>query len=151
LDDNFDLTELQDLVVHHLASCIRKVLQKFTDLEKELGVDLNGESKRFLGHLIAEVLKKEAGFDRAEGADFYYKGRPIEIKHTIADNWMIAQENIGRGSILIKTNLIAEKFSVGYLDLTLDNLNAGRNRDTKVSVSAAGKLKIVWWLVNEAY
>jgi hypothetical protein len=151
LDDSFDLDELRDLVVNHLADCIRKVLQKFTDLEKDLGVDLNGESKRFLGHLIAEVLKKEAKLERGKGADFYYKNRPLEIKHTIGQNWMIAQENIGRGAILISTNLENETFSVGFLELKTDNLTTGQNRDTKVSISKVGKDKIKWWLQDESF
>jgi hypothetical protein len=59
----FDLEALRGVVLTHVAASIRITLKKFTDMEKELGVDLNGESKRFLGHLIAEVLKKRAGFD----------------------------------------------------------------------------------------
>ncbi len=151
MSGEFDLEALRARVVNHVAESIRTVIRKFTDFEHDLGVDLNGESKRFLGHLIAEVLKRKAGFDEGEEADFFFQGVPLEIKHTIHNNWMIAQENVGRGGILIKTDLENSTFSIGYLILTPDNLTKGMNRDTKVSVSAAGKKRIQWWLLDEAF
>lgn len=151
MDNDADIQELREIILTHVASSIRIVLQKFTALEQELGVDLNGESKRFLGHLIAEVIKRRAGFGTGKGADFFFKGEPLEIKHTIHNNWMIAQENVGKKAILIKTNLEEETFSVGYLELVEENLTKGQNRDTKVSVNTKGKERITWWVTNNPF
>ena len=116
----------------------------------DLRLEFDPESKRYLGHLIAQVLKTKTGLTLTGKGDVTFEGVPIEIKHTIGHSWMIAPENVGRYALLMKTDLKKRTFSIGLLHLTHDRLTPGKNRDDKVQVSAEGKTYIQWWCENES-
>jgi Restriction endonuclease NaeI len=112
--------------------------------------ELEKTEKTYIGTRVEIVLR--ALFKLPKGRlDTVIDGHDVDIKHTMVSNWMIPTEALGEICILVAAD---EEQGLCYLGLIVarpDNLTSGGNRDSKVSVSAAGFANIYWLLVEEPY
>ena len=105
------LERLKSLVLPNVRESVYLALSKFVGMLDGLGLEFDGESKRYLGHLVAQVLRKLSGLTYTGKGDATFEGFQIEIKHTVLGNWMIGPENIDGYGLLIKTDLNGRTFS----------------------------------------
>lgn len=112
--------------------------------------ELEKTEKTYIGTRVEIVLR--GLFKLPKGRlDTVINGYDVDIKHTMAGNWMIPTEAIGAICLLVAAD---EKRGLCYLGLIVarpENLTVGDNRDSKVSVSAAGFAHILWLLKEEPY
>jgi len=59
--DTQTIERLKSLVLPNIRESIRLALSRFTGMLDDLGLEFDRESKRYLGHLIAQVLKTKTG------------------------------------------------------------------------------------------
>jgi hypothetical protein len=78
-------------------------------------------------------------------------GIPVDVKHTIGDNWMIPKEAIGHWLLLFKTNIFEHTVSVGLFKAEIERLTLGENQDKKKSLRASAKQFIDWIIVDEPF
>lgn len=106
--------------------------------------------KRFIRHfgLPRKVSKKNNPHNLH--LDTRLLGQDLDIKCTLGGkNWMIPQEAVGHWCFLVKVDYRAGNFCLGLIKADAENLSPGKNRDTKGSLSAAGREQITW-IVQQA-
>lgn len=146
--------ELEDNVASSVATALHKVLdgREFNDLEAcektYFGVKFEKEFVQALD-LPRKIGKKNNPHNLP--LDTRIDDIDIDIKCTIGSNWMIPREALGHWCILVKVDLAASTFDFGVLQMTPDVLRSGANQDKKLSVSAEGKTKIVWFFRGSSF
>jgi len=105
---------------------------------------LEKTEKTYIGTKVEILLKFE--FELADGdrLDTRIEGVEVDIKCTVLKDWMIPQEAINELCLLVRIDDDKSKFWIGLIRADKENLRTGQNRDRKVSISAAGKMKIRW-------
>jgi len=63
-------------------------------------------------------------------------------------NWSIPTEADGHPCLLVKEKEVTAKCSVGLIVIKNEYLNPGKNKDSKRTISAAGRNNI-WWLLHD--
>lgn len=104
--------------------------------------------KTYLGTKVEILIRAYLGFPKGAVLDMDIHGTEVDIKNTMASNWSIPKENVGRLAMLIR---LSERFAacdVGVAQLRDSYLNPGSNQDLKRGVSVAGQAN-VWWLLRK--
>lgn len=109
---------------------------------------LEKTEKTYIGTKVEIVLRDKLSLERGYTLDNLICEHEVDTKFSLTGNWMIPREAIGHLCILVSGSDDSEKFSVGLLRMTPENLTNGSNQDGKKSVSAAGKSKIFWLIYN---
>lgn len=91
-------------------------------------------------HLIPalELRKNPTGIDTS------VMGIPVDIKHTVGNNWMVGDECVGHICLVLRTRYDERTFDVGVVRASEENLTTGRNRDAKRNFSKAGRDTVRW-------
>jgi hypothetical protein len=74
---------------------------------------------------------------------------PVDLKHTIGDNWMVPLEAVGHWLLLFQTNMEGKTFNLGLFKADPENLTKGGNQDKKVNICASAKETITWIIKDE--
>jgi len=107
----------------------------FSDLEKT--------EKTYIGTRIEIMIRAWLRLQKGK-LDIIICGQDADIKHTMGNNWMIPPEAAGHPCLLVAADEERQLCWCGLILAAEDNLTAGKNRDGKRSVSAAGKSQILW-------
>jgi hypothetical protein len=109
---------------------------------------LEKTEKTYLGTKFEILLRDWLKVPRGVILDLMIGGEEVDVKSTTGgkSGWMIPPEAIGQLCILLRVNEISSQCAVGLVRARPDYLSAGRNRDAKATLSAAGRRNI-WWMV----
>ncbi|MEV0971233.1 NaeI family type II restriction endonuclease [Microtetraspora glauca] len=106
---------------------------------------LHKTEKTHCGTLIEINLQREFGFADGEVLDYSIAGSEVDCKYSqdLAD-WMIPPEAAGEILLGLWANDHAGRWSAGLVRADQENLNPGRNRDAKRTLSKHGRTAIRW-------
>jgi hypothetical protein len=110
---------------------------------------LERPEKKTIGTRVENVLRMALGLPRAAHLDVVVDGTNVDIKFTVNNNWSVPPEAVGELCLLTRFNVQQVTVSAGLLRTTDLNLNEGRNRDQKRSVSRQGRDSIRWIIRDE--
>lgn len=105
---------------------------------------LEKTEKTYIGTKVEILLRKALSLERGVVLDNLISGHEVDTKFTVAKNWMIPQEALGKLCMLVRADDAKSVCELGLLRITPDVLTNGKNRDGKKSISAFGKTKIRW-------
>lgn len=111
--------------------------------------ELETQEKAYIGTRIEIVVRTELELEPEGKLDTLISGHPVDFKWSARGGWMIPTEAVGELCLLLKGDESKEIFSVGLLRCDDQLLNKGANKDSKRTISKAGKKKIRW-LVEDA-
>ncbi|MEV0451417.1 NaeI family type II restriction endonuclease [Streptomyces sp. NPDC050600] len=101
--------------------------------------------KTHAGTLVEINLQRE--FQFADGADMDYRISDIDVDCKYSQQfggWMIPPEALGHLCLLVWADDYKSQWSAGLLRISEEWLNAGNNRDKKLTVKAEHRNKILW-------
>jgi len=104
--------------------------------------------KTHYGTLIEINLQREFLFQDGELLDYKIAGHEIDSKYSATGAWMLPPESIDQLILGSTASDELSTWSAGVVRASLENRNAGRNRDQKGSLSALGKSRIRWLFKN---
>lgn len=113
--------------------------------------DLEKTEKTYLGTKVEILLRGWLAIPKGKILDLSIDGIEVDIKNTMASNWMIPSEAIGHPCILVQTDERLSRFSIGLFVAQMESLCPGKNRDGKRSISAEGRHHIYWMLEDQIY
>ncbi|MFB6670858.1 NaeI family type II restriction endonuclease [Streptomyces sp. NPDC056390] len=106
--------------------------------------------KTHAGTLVEINLQREFKFDDGLDMDYQIAGVDVDCKYSQQfGGWMIPPEAMGHLCLLVWADDYKSRWSAGLLRVQREWLNAGNNRDMKLTVKAAHRDKI-WWLWDDA-
>lgn len=113
-----------------------------------LADDVDPEEKSYVGKRTEINFLSAAGFPRGKAVgsalDTVIAGHDVDIKTSITGTVMIAPKNVGQIILMILHNPKADTWSMGVVRVTEDKLNASKSRDSKRTLSKAGRATIAW-------
>lgn len=102
--------------------------------------------KTHFGTIIEINLQREFEFVDGEKLDYKIAAREIDAKYSQRmGSWMLPPEAVGELCLVITANDQTSKYSVGVVRASEALLNKGANRDSKRTLSTAGRDSIVWF------
>lgn len=110
--------------------------------------ELEKTEKTYLGTKFEILLRDWLQVPKGVVLDLAIDGDEVDVKSTTGGNWMIPPEAVGQLCILLKANEGTALCSFGLIRARPAYISASVNRDSKKSVTAAGKLNI-WWMVKD--
>lgn len=116
--------------------------------------ELEKTEKTYIGTLVEIELRnflalKRGRFDLVVECE--ERSYDVDVKTTLAGNWMIPQEVLGYPCVLVSASERTGLCSVGVVVARREYLTSGQNRDRKLQISAAARANIWWWLKDEPY
>jgi hypothetical protein len=116
-------------------------------------VELDRVEKTFIGLKIEHYLRDLLDVPRGIKRDMQIDGVDVDIKNTVSSNWMIPPETYRAAEpcLLIATAKFDGRCWLGLMIAREAYLNPGSNRDSKRSLSEAGKRNILWLVEGEPY
>lgn len=111
---------------------------------------LHKTEKTHCGTLIEINLQREFGFADGEVLDYSIAGHEVDCKYSqkLAE-WMIPPEAVGHLVLGLWASDKKGQWSAGLVRASEENLNPGRNRDVKRTLSRTGRAAIHWLFENE--
>ena len=101
--------------------------------------------KTHCGTLIEINLQREFQFQDGITLDYQIATHEVDCKYSqTLGGWMIPQEAMGHLCLLVTADDQAVTWSLGLIRITSAILSRGTNRDTKKTLSAAGRSAIEW-------
>jgi hypothetical protein len=139
--------------VHHVPQAIHDA--KLLVLAPEqtgrldiLGNDVDPEEKSYVGKRTEVNFLSAAGLPRGKAhgrpLDTVIAGEDVDIKTSITGTVMIAPKNVGQIIMMILHNPKRDTWSVGVVRVTRSLLNPSRSRDSKGTLSKAGRDAVHW-------
>lgn len=113
--------------------------------------DLGKVEKTYIGTRIEILLRAYLQAPEGKVLDLLLGGIETDIKHTMADNWMIPPEAHGHPCILTAADEAVGRCYFGIVVAHPHHLNPGKNRDGKQTLSPPGVASIRWILEGVAY
>lgn len=138
-----------------MAKAIGESLSHVMDGESSFS-NLEACEKAMLGVKIEKKFLHAAGLPSRRThkhlkLDTVIDGVPLDIKTTIASNWMIPPEVFHHHCLLVKTDIPKRVFSAGLFHAMPKYLNTRPNRDRKVTLNALGRRSIDWLYKNVSF
>ncbi|MFF7437144.1 NaeI family type II restriction endonuclease [Streptomyces sp. NPDC008122] len=101
--------------------------------------------KTHAGTLVEINLQREFRFDDGIDMDYQIAGTDVDCKYSQQfGGWMIPPEALGHLCLLVWADDYKSQWSAGLLRIRDEWLNAGNNRDKKLTVKAEHRNKILW-------
>ncbi|WP_406058579.1 NaeI family type II restriction endonuclease [Streptomyces sp. NBC_01077] len=101
--------------------------------------------KTHAGTLVEINLQREFGFDDGIDMDYQISDIDVDCKYSQQlGGWMIPPEALGHLCLLVWADDYTSQWSAGLLRIRKEWLNAGNNRDKKLTVKAEHRNKILW-------
>ncbi|MEU7161279.1 NaeI family type II restriction endonuclease [Streptomyces chrestomyceticus] len=135
------------------GSCFRQAIDEVLDGQRTGRFDITSREvasteKTYLGTKVEIIVRSAFGLPHGQRMDYQVTGHDVDAKWTIYSNWTIPKEADGHICLLMKADDHRSTFSVGLLRIEDAYLNTGENRDSKRSVSAAGRAATKWLVIN---
>ena len=106
---------------------------------------LHKTEKTHCGTLVEINLHREFNFEDGVAMDYRIGGIDVDCKYSqTLGGWMIPVEAMGHLCILVWSDDVQSKWSLGVVRISDEILGKGGNRDSKRSISAAGREHIHW-------
>ncbi len=106
---------------------------------------LHKTEKTYFGTLVEINLHKAFNFEDGQVLDYRIGGSEVDCKFSQQlGGWMLPPEALSQLCILVWASDESARWSMGLVRVCDDVLRAGRNRDLKASLSAAGRDSIRW-------
>lgn len=132
---------------------IRRAIDEVIDAPRSgrltLG-EVEKTEKTYLGTKIEILIRKFFKFPKGL-LDLRIEGHDVDIKNTVTGNWMIPTEAIDKACILIASDEKTALCDLGLVVCHMDYLTAGKNKDSKRSISSKGMENVLWLLKDEPY
>ncbi|MFI8927827.1 NaeI family type II restriction endonuclease [Streptomyces sp. NPDC053474] len=151
LQDVLDWFRAQPNLEARFGQVIRQSIDEVLDGQRTGRFDideLEKTEKTYLGTKVEIVTRSEFGLGHGQRMDYHIVGHDVDSKFTSGGNWTIPREADGHICLLTKANDHKAHYQVGLLRIRDEFLNAGKNRDGKRSISAAGRGAIHWIVEN---
>jgi hypothetical protein len=112
---------------------------------------LHKTEKTHCGTLVEINLHREFEFEDGLTMDYVIAGIEVDCKYSQSvGGWMIPLEAVGHVCLLLSADDLSSTWSLGVARIRDEILTAGGNRDSKRSISAAGRESIHWIFENRA-
>ncbi|MFB7448546.1 NaeI family type II restriction endonuclease [Streptomyces sp. NPDC056194] len=145
-------------VYHKLLQLDPEGLRFATVLRDTIDQLLNGEvtgrydwktlfktEKTHAGTLVEINLQREFKFDDGIDMDYQITGIDVDCKYSQQfGGWMIPPEALGHLCLLVWADDYKSQWSAGLLRIDEPWLNAGNNRDKKLTIKAEHRNRILW-------
>lgn len=112
--------------------------------------ELEKTEKTYIGTRVEIMLRSHLELQRGK-LDLVINGHDVDVKHTMANDWMIPREAFGKACLLVAAD---EERAVCYLGLIVarpEYLRGGKNQDSKHSFTADSFKNILWLLRDHPY
>lgn len=139
-------------LVDKLGLCIRNAFDDVLDTFRTGRIDIYHKTevskveRTYVGTRVEIRVVADLEFTRGTVLDVSMDGIEVDVKFTIAKNWAIPREAVGKLCLLISANDRTSTFTAGVLRCEYPEpqwLNHGVNRDGKRTVSRLGREQIV--------
>lgn len=110
--------------------------------------ELEPQEKTYIGTRIEIVVRTELGLEPEGKLDTVIAANEVDFKWSAKGGWMIPTEAVGELCLLLCGDEVGGTFSVGLLRCDDERLTRKGNKDSKRSISAAGKTHISWLIRN---
>ncbi|MFB8270285.1 NaeI family type II restriction endonuclease [Streptomyces sp. NPDC055955] len=101
--------------------------------------------KTHAGTLVEINLQREFGFEDGLSMDYRITGIDVDCKYSqLFGGWMLPPEAMGHLCLLVWADDYKSRWSAGLFRVHDDWLNHGGNRDSKLTVKAEHRNKILW-------
>ncbi|MFF3836185.1 NaeI family type II restriction endonuclease [Streptomyces sp. NPDC001930] len=101
--------------------------------------------KTHAGTLVEINLQREFKFADGIDMDYQISGIDVDCKYSQQlGGWMIPPEALGHLCLLVWADDYTSQWSAGLLRIRAEWLNAGNNRDKKLTIKAEHRNKILW-------
>jgi hypothetical protein len=131
-----------------IAMVIRQTLDQLYDGQhtgRYRWDQLHKTEKTHCGTLIEINLHREFQFDDGETMDYEIGGVDVDCKYSqTMGGWMIPNEAMGHLCLVLWADDQQSKWSVGVVRISDEILTRGGNRDSKRTITAAGRERILW-------
>jgi Restriction endonuclease NaeI len=108
--------------------------------------ELETQEKAYIGTRIEIVVRTELGLEPEGKLDTLIEGHAVDFKWSARAGWMIPTEAVGEICLLVAGDEDKGTFSVGLARCEDEMLNKGANKDSKRTISKAGKKRIRWFV-----
>jgi hypothetical protein len=112
--------------------------------------ELEKTEKTYIGTRVEIMLRSILELPRGK-LDTVIRGRNVDIKHTMGNNWMIPREALQHPCLLVSADEQRALCYFGIIVARPEYLVSGENRDRKKTVSAKGFKNILWLLKGAPY
>ncbi len=134
-----------------LRECIDDVLMTARTGRKSFS-ELEKTEKTYIGTRVEIAVRSHFNLKRGNLLDTEICGVPVDIKFTIANNWMIPTEAIGHFCILVAADEHSQLCYLGIFRALPEHLTGGvGNRDLKRSLTTEGFRHILWIVRAQPY
>lgn len=157
-----DLAVIEDEILHaaggnvKLVAAIGQILRECIDVVIDTPStarcdyeELEKTEKTYLGTRVEIKLRSLLRFPKGR-LDLVIAGEDVDIKFTIANNWMIPTEAVGDICMLVAADEARARYFLGLIRARKEYLNKP-NKDDKCSISAKGFANIKWILLDTPY
>ena len=111
---------------------------------------LEKTEKTYVGTKLEIVLRTALGLERGPRLDLEIDGIDVDVKWAKASGWQIPREAVDQLCLCVGGRKNVSRFQVGIVRCSEANLNPGRNRDQKRTVSAVGRAAMRMLIVDAA-
>lgn len=112
---------------------------------------LHKTEKTHCGTLVEINLHREFEFADGEKMDYQISGIDVDCKYSQSiGGWMIPNEAMGHLCLLLSADDQTSIWSLGIVRITDNILSRGGNRDSKRTITSAGRQSINWIFENAA-
>ena len=136
-----------------LPRLIREAIDEVIDTPRTGRVhasELEKTEKTYIGTKV-EILVRNY-FKLPKGIlDLKIDGLDVDVKNTLANNWMIPKEAVGKPCILVYSDEQKRRCGFGVVVAHDIHLGAGSNQDKKKSISKTGFAMIHWMMADVPY
>lgn len=105
---------------------------------------LEKTEKTYVGTKVEIVVRAALELERGPKLDLEIEGHDVDTKWAMNSAWQIPKEAVGELCLCIGGLSGMTRFQVGVVRCTEENLNLGKNRDLKRTLSAAGRAAMVF-------
>ncbi|UUZ46638.1 hypothetical protein LP420_22285 [Massilia sp. B-10] len=151
LESVFDFLIAKPELAKTIGNGLRRAFDEVIDGERTGRFcleELEKTEKTYIGTKVEIVVRNELNLKRGEILDNLICGQEVDTKFSLSGGWMIPREAVGHICLLIKGSDNRGRFSVGLLRTSLDVLTKGANQDFKRTISAVGKQRIKWLILE---
>lgn len=106
--------------------------------------ELESQEKSYIGTRIEIVVRTELELEPEGKLDTVIAGHEVDFKWSAKGGWMIPTEAVNELCLLLCGDEVGGTFSVGLIRCREELLNVVPNKDSKRTISAAGKAHISW-------
>ncbi|MFI8792933.1 NaeI family type II restriction endonuclease [Streptomyces sp. NPDC055105] len=109
---------------------------------------LGKSEKTYLGAKVTHELIAAWGLQPGQETDLQVGRQEVALKFTTGATWTVKPEEVGRVCLLVSANDQRSCWSLGLVRIEPGHLSGAANRDSKRTLSAAGRQAVIWIFHN---